>query len=222
VKPLIAVSGPRRGAAAPRMLVQIAIAMAGGTTIQVGPGHKDAPTDIQGAVITGGHDVEPVLYAQESEVLPRYDRERDAYESELIETAISRQLPLLGICRGAQLLNVVLGGDLFQDLRDKRHHTSQRRTILPLKSITIGSQTKLAEILETRSAKVNSLHSQAINRLGDGLIVSARDRDGIIQGIETERAGYLIGTQWHPEFLIYQRPQRQLFADLVSAARQQS
>ena len=87
-----------------------------------------------------------------------------------------------------------------------------------MKTITIKPDTRLAEILSARERKVNSLHSQAIDRLGDGLIVSARDRDDIVQAVEAPQLGYVIGTQWHPEFLLYQRAQRRLFSDLVAAA----
>jgi putative glutamine amidotransferase len=212
------VSGPRRGAAAPRLLVDIALRLAGAEVMQVGPGHHATPAEFQGVVITGGHDIEPVLYAQESEVLPRYDRERDEYESALIDEAVTKRIPLLGICRGAQLLNVRLGGDLHQDLRKHRVRTSHRRTILPLKTIAIAPGSRLAELIGAHEIKVNSLHQQAVDRLGDGLMVSARDSDSIVQAIEHPDFDYLIGTQWHPEFLIYRSAERRLFRDLVSAA----
>jgi hypothetical protein len=88
-----------------------------------------------GVVVSGGHDIDPVLYAEAPEIHPRYDPERDALESAVIDRALARGLPLLGICRGAQLLNVRLGGSLFQELRSRRVHTSNRRTILPLKTL---------------------------------------------------------------------------------------
>lgn len=221
--PLIAVSGPRRGAAAPRLLVSLALRLCGARVAQIGPGRESLPADsYDGVVVTGGHDVEPVLYAQESEVLPRYDRERDEFESALIDDALTRETPLLGICRGAQLLNVRLGGDLHQDLRTQRCHTSNRRTLLPLKEIRICEGSQLAALLGGTGLRVNSLHQQAMDRLGDGLRVCARDRDRIVQAVEHKELDFLIGTQWHPEFLIYRRADRNLFAGLVEAARQRT
>lgn len=220
MRPLIAVSGPRRGAAAPRLLVSLALRLCGARVAQIGPGRGDLSAhSYDGVVVSGGHDVEPVLYAQESAVLPRYDRERDEFESALIDEALARGTPLLGICRGAQLLNVRLGGDLHQDLSNHRRHTSHRRTLLPLKKISIREGSRLACLLGARDLRVNSLHRQAIDRLGDGLSVSARDRDRIVQGIEHAEFDFLIGTQWHPEFLIHRRADRALFAGLVEAAR---
>src|SRR5690606_24403116 len=116
-RPLIAITGPRRGAAMPRLCVALAVWLAGGRPRQLSPADPVSMQRFHGVVVTGGHDVDPVLYAQESQVLPHYDPERDRFESAIIDDALARGLPLLGICRGAQLLNVRLGGDLHQDLR---------------------------------------------------------------------------------------------------------
>jgi putative glutamine amidotransferase len=173
-------------------------------------------------VITGGHDVDPVLYAEESQVLPKYDPERDAFESAIIDDALQRNLPLLGICRGAQLLNVRLGGNLHQDLRNHREHTSHRRTIFPLKTLLVERNTRLHALLGAERASINSLHNQSIARVGNGLDVSGRDLDGIIQAVEDPQRRFLLGVQWHPEFLLLSRQQRALFYALVQAARDQS
>lgn len=217
-RPLIAVTGPRRGAAAPRACVALAVRWAGGRTVQLSPQQPTSPEPYQGVVITGGHDVDPVLYAEESEVLPRYDPERDRFESGIIDDALARGLPLLGICRGAQLLNVRLGGSLFQDLRSFRHHTSDRWTVLPMKTLRVVADSRLAEWFGPDHGRINSLHNQAIDRLGDELRVAARDLDGIVQAVEDPQRPFLLGVQWHPEFLIYLASQRRLFMTLVDAA----
>lgn len=218
-RPLIAITGPSRGGKAPRVLVQLAVWLAGGRGVQLSPRRPESGEPYQGVIITGGHDVDPVLYAEESEVRPRYDSERDAFESEIIDDALDRSLPLLGICRGAQLLNVRRGGNLYQELRSRRVHTSNRATILPLKTLLVEPESRLYELMATDRARINSIHNQGINRLGEGLVVSGRDLDGIVQAVEDPRRDFLMGVQWHPEFLIHSPRQRRLFAALVAASR---
>ncbi|RKT47210.1 gamma-glutamyl-gamma-aminobutyrate hydrolase family protein [Thiocapsa rosea] len=218
--PLIAITGPARGAFGPRLLVALAVRLYGGRPLQVRPGDAPKTLTYQGVVVTGGHDVEPVLYAAEPEVEPNYDRARDALETEVIRDALDRGLPLLGICRGAQLLNVCRGGSLFQDLHSHRCKTSHRWTVLPLKTLCVDDAASvIGRLLGTGRRRINSLHNQAIDRLGEGLRVSGRDLDGIVQAIEDPRADFLVGVQWHPEFLIYVSHQRTLFRALVGHAR---
>ena len=124
-----------------------------------------------------------------------------------------------GICRGAQLLNARRGGNLYQELRSQRRRTSNRRTVLPLKTLDIVPGSRLADLFGTERAQINSLHNQAINQLGQQLQVSGRDLDGIIQSIEDPEHPFLIGVQWHPEFLLLVRRQRHLFQALITAAK---
>ena len=218
-RPVIAITGPRRGALMPRTLVQLGVYWAGGRGQQIRPGEAVPTSHHHGVVISGGHDVEPVLYAQESEVEPRYDPERDAFESAVIDDALARKLPLLGICRGAQLLNVRLGGNLFQELRSRRKLTSNRRTIFPLKTLRVEESSRLHSLLDASTLRINSLHNQGINRLGRSLQVSGRDPDNIVQAVEDPQSAFLLGVQWHPEFLLYMKTQRKIFSALVKAAR---
>jgi putative glutamine amidotransferase len=190
-------------------------------TVQVSPSRPKTNEPYQGIVITGGHDVDPVLYAQEPAVEPRYDSQRDEFESTMIQRAMDHHLPLLGICRGTQLLNVNRGGSLHQELRSRRQHTPNRWSVLPIKHMTLKTDSQLYQIMGRDHVRINSLHNQGIDRLGDNLVVSARDRDDIIQAIESDDHDFLIGVQWHPEFMVYSRPQQQLFHHLVQAARSQ-
>lgn len=203
----------------PRLCVAAAVRLAGGRTVQLAPGDPESASEFQGVVITGGHDVDPVLYAQQSKVVPHYDPDRDAFESAIIDDALQRGLPLLGICRGAQLLNVRLGGDLHQDLRDRRRHTSNRRTVFAMKTLLLEPDTRLSGLIGAERARINSLHNQSIDRLGTNLRVCGRDLDGIVQAVEDPDRRFLLGVQWHPEFLLHARVQRRLFAALVNAAR---
>lgn len=187
--------------------------------MQLSPSRPECPADCDGVVISGGHDVEPVLYAAASQVEARYDPRRDAFESVMIDDALARDLPLLGICRGAQLLNVRLGGSLHQDLRRLRKLTSNRRTVLPLKTLLLTEGSGLRALLGTDRTRINSLHKQSIDRLGRGLAVAGRDLDHIVQAVEAPGRAFLVGVQWHPEFLLYSRRQRALFRALANAAR---
>lgn len=220
-KPVIAITGPSKGAAGPRFLVAQAIRYYGGEPLQLKPGDEKRNQSYQGVVVTGGHDIDPVLYAAEPEVKPKYDAARDTLESAIIDDALARELPLLGICRGAQLLNVRCGGDLFQDLKSRRKLTSNRRTLLPLKTLCLETDSHLARLLGVERGKINSLHNQAIDKVGEGLVISARDLDHITQAIEAPGRRFVIGVQWHPEFLLFMRRQRRLFQALVTAAREE-
>jgi len=186
--------------------------------VQLRPGDALDTRGLDGAVITGGHDVEPALYKAAAEVKGHYDAERDAFESRIIDAALHDGTPLLGICRGAQLLNVCLGGSLFQDLKSRRHETSERRTLLPLKTLVVVADSALAQLFDRPRLKINSLHNQGIDRVGEGLEVSGRDLDDIVQAVEHPRHPFVIGVQWHPEFLLYSARQRRLFRALVQAA----
>ena len=226
-KPIIAITGPEKGAFGPRFLVALAVRFYGGIPLQLRPGDENKSLNYQGVVITGGHDIEPVLYAAEPEIETNYDSARDALESSVIHDAIDRKLPLLGICRGAQLLNVCRGGSLHQEIRSQRQKTSNRWTILPLKTLKVESNddhphhlTKLELILQRKRLKINSLHNQAIDRVGEKLRVSGRDLDNLVQAIEDPSREFLIGVQWHPEFLLYQSAQRRLFKALINSSSQ--
>ena len=148
----------------------------------------------------------------------RLDPARDELESDVLRGSFGRGIPILGICRGSQMLNVVLGGTLHQDayeVYDSRHY----RTILPRKRVQIGEETLLARSARATCLYVNALHSQSVDRLGEGLRVAARDDGGMVQAVERISDPFALGVQWHPEHLIYRRAHRRLFRSLVAAAK---
>ncbi|AUD79271.1 peptidase C26 [Kangiella profundi] len=225
-KPVIAITGPTKGAFGPRLLISWAVRFYGGKPLQLRPGDEHQGYDYDGVIISGGHDVEPVLYAAEPEVEPKYDSARDAFEMKIINHSLQRKLPLLGICRGAQLLNVCRGGSLFQQLRLHRKKTSNRWTFLPLKTlykskVSEASNSLLVSLTGNKTTKINSLHNQGIDRVGDDLIVTGRDADEIVQTIEDPALPFVLGVQWHPEFLLYMKSHRSIFKALVQCAKKQ-
>jgi putative glutamine amidotransferase len=146
------------------------------------------------------------------------DRPRDHLELTLLAESFAQRRPVLGICRGSQLINVFFGGDLHQDLWAADLAPSRYDTILPRRPVQIAESSRLLDQLGTASLRVNSLHNQAVRNLGDGLRVAARDHDGIVQAVEHRRRPFFLGVQWHPEYLPQLRSQSRLFRGLVRHA----
>lgn len=172
-----------------------------------------------GVIISGGTDIDPSLYGLKLDTNPKLDPERDAFESEIIKYALKSNLPLLGICRGAQLLNVLMGGDLYNDLSTIRNKASSKKHLRALKQVYLKRDSILYNLFNRKKIMVNSLHNQAIKNVGDGLISTARDEDEIIQGIESTSHLFIIGVQWHPEYMLHHRCQRRLFFSFVEVAK---
>ncbi len=217
--PLIGATGPAGGIPFAWWATRAALRAVGARPLRLRPGDPWRPHGLDGIVIGGGADIAVTLYDPlEVEVVPP-DPARDGFEIEVIEHAIEEDVPLLGICRGAQLLNVVQGGSLLRDVRSMRRPAHNRSTVLPTRSVIVAEASELAKVMGCQRCKVNSLHRQAVDRPGRGLTVVAHDLDGVPQAIEDTSARFRIGVQWHPEYLAWQRRQRRLFAALVAAAR---
>lgn len=170
------------------------------------PAHAPRLMDrLDGLLLSGGVDVDPALFDEEPHPrLRRVDRQRDDLELALTREALRRDLPILAICRGIQVLNVAAGGTLIQDLPSEvsggeRHDCPQPRS-RRVHRIETEPGTLLRHILGQETIPVNSFHHQAVGRLGSGLVVSARcDEDGVIEGIEMPDPRFVVGVQWHPE-----------------------
>lgn len=200
-----------------------AVRRAGGRPIRITPSQPLADDSrLDGLIVGGGDDIDPALYTGEDNGAAAADPARDRLELALLESALQHGLPVLGICRGAQLLNVALGGSLYADIRPRRQLTSNRRTPLARKTTVLRPHSRLARICGASPLRINSLHHQAVQQLGRGMRTVARDLDGIKQGIESIDAPFRIGVQWHPEYLPGRRAQRRLFAALVGQARRRS
>jgi putative glutamine amidotransferase len=150
-----------------------------------------------------------------------YDPERDSLEKDIIRFALGKNLPVLGICRGAQLMNVALGGSLHQNIGHfYTEDTSNIRSILPRKTITVSAATNLHHYLRTHNCYVNALHKQSINQLGTDIVISAIEPSGVIQAIEKRGHPFFLGVQWHPEYMPQSKIQQGLFSGLVDRARE--
>ena len=148
----------------------------------------------------------------------RLDPARDKLEFAMLEHCAQRKIPVLGICRGSQLMNVYWGGSLYQNITNFYTEYPQLRTIRPRKFIDVEDGTVLFGILGRSRATVNSLHDQSVNELGQGLKVSAREKNGIVQALEHPGYPFMVGVQWHPEFMPLHKEQRRVFKQLVRAA----
>ncbi|HXG51619.1 MAG TPA: gamma-glutamyl-gamma-aminobutyrate hydrolase family protein [candidate division Zixibacteria bacterium] len=162
---------------------------------------------LDGLLISGGNfDIHPRRYGEKAvAALGEIKPERTAFELELIERALRRDMPLLGICGGAQALNVALGGSLYQDISTQLpgagvHQRTPGRTA-PRHSVRILAGTLLRRIVGSERLTVNSRHHQAVKEPGKGLVVNATAGDGLIEGIESRNHPFALGVQWHPEAL---------------------
>lgn len=158
--------------------------------------------EAEGLLLTGGSDIDPRFYGQQPDrALGETDPERDAYELELLTLADRTGLPVLAICRGMQLVNVHRGGTLIQHLaQSERHRRRDTPASAAVHPVVISAGSRLQEILGADQAQVNSRHHQAVDRLGAGLAISARDaEDGVVEAIEDPSHTFLVAVQWHPE-----------------------
>ncbi len=205
------------------MLVALGVKLAGGKPIPVTADNIRGETALDGVILGGGQDIFPMLFDDTPKQGYVYDRARDEMEVKLCEAALEKDVPVLGICRGAQLLNVAYGGSLHLDMtkayEDAHYPDSLLAKIFFRKTITTIAGSLIRRALGAGKVCVNSLHKQAIKTLGDGLITAAVESNGIVQAIEDTSRNFVLGVQFHPEFMLHKKMFRNIFSTFVEAAR---
>ncbi len=147
------------------------------------------------------------------------DLERDEFEIAILQAILEQRKPVLGICRGAQLINAVFGGSLHPEIRGFYDETTYVHSVLRRKKIHIAPNTRLSRLLPRGAYWVNSLHHQAVQDVGPLLKISARESNGLAQAVESNDNRFILGVQWHPEFLPHAPSQLVLFRTLVKEAQ---
>jgi putative glutamine amidotransferase len=165
-RPRVGVTGDGRRWAPSWWCLSLALRLAGAVPERLSVRHEPSGEALDALIISGGNDIGPDLYGGTPHPKTRVDAARDALEIRWIEHACEQELPLLGICRGAQLINVVLGGSLHQDIRPLRKKTYNRPGLLPTKQVFVQADSRIGSYLRRRKLRVNSLHHQAIKSPG--------------------------------------------------------
>ena len=244
-KPKIAITGPNKSGFTAWLFTSFNIRFANGNPYRVTPNQFDGVMDYDGVIIGGGSDIHPENYKKEQvnkvsrslglkikewllypmEFFNRkgssaYDKERDEMEIKFIHYALNNNSPILGICRGHQLLNAELGGTMFESTLPLLKHDKRIRTPFPRKKVLYTTDDSLiAKIAGEDPLKVNAIHSQAIAQPAESLEVTAKEEAGINQVIESKNSEKVLGVQWHPEYLFYMKAHRNIFNWLVTEAK---
>lgn len=187
---------------------------------------------LDGVVFSGGGDIEAHRFGQENhDAAGGFDTERDTFEIDLMQAAFARDMPILAICRGVQVMNVAQGGNLIQDIptqteSDKKHNQraegSGEHDIFQTATVD-GGDNPVTKALGEGEVHINSFHHQALGDIAPTLEVVATSDDGIVEAVFAPAQSYAVGTQWHPERLAWvHAEQQQLFNNLVSAARERA
>jgi putative glutamine amidotransferase len=206
------------------------IEQAGGIPVILAPSgaalHSRLTTRLDGLLLTGGVDIEPSAYGESFHpTVTRISAERDEFEFKLTKTAIEQKMPILAICRGLQVLNVVMGGSLVQDIPamigpEISHDDSERQRHELAHQVTLKTGSRLYEIFKEDRLWVNIFHQQSAKRLGYGLMAVAWADDGVIEGMELPDSHFVVGVQWHPESFWNQGGTfSELFKSFIVAAR---
>lgn len=241
-RPLIAVTVPVRHRAGAPTVGALAESgyikgaeIAGGVPALISPAHEEATSSellelASGVILTGGEDVDPRRYGGRESAAGRVSPERDELEVQVLERALERGLPVLAICRGMQLLNVALGGTLFEDLAEQEvteidHDRTGNAISRHIHDVRLDGIELLAGVFRSETFGANSTHHQALRELADGLTAVGWAEDGLVEVVEYRNGGaggWVAGVQWHPERMLDERTgtNRRLFERFGQAVRE--
>ena len=219
-RPIIGITQPNKSINLNYFAIAICVFLAGGKPKMLTSKHPEPFANIDGLILGSGRDIWPAFFFEKIKKNYEYDFSRDSMEISYFSYAESRDIPILGICRGAQFINVIRGGTLHMSVRAiapafSEYPKNPLKQIYYRKVIFIKKDSLLHDILLSLQYRVNSLHSQAINKTGENLRVAAKDQNGIIQAIEDRTAKFILGVQFHPELLFYRSKIRRLFRKLI-------
>lgn len=222
-RPRIAITEPDADAWLSWLCIALAVWWVGGKPIRATPSHPRFNEQIDGLILAGGTDIDPQRYHGIPKKNYRYDQPRDAMELAWLKRAEAEKLPVLGICRGAQLMNIARGGNLHIDIskvyEEAQYPNGTLAQIFYRKRVHIHRETLLFRLIGEEFSRVNSMHTQSINRLGHFLAIGAQESNSIVQAIEDPSLPMYLGVQFHPEYMIYARRYRNLFRQVVRVAQ---
>lgn len=220
-RPLIAVTRPDVGTKTDGNFkhFNFILSLLGARVIRVSPDQKLDLRDCNALLLSGGADIHPNHYGEAERPNYRHMTDRDAMEMPLFERFRAQGKPIMGVCRGMQMINVCLGGSLYQEIAEHFEGTQYPKKYpkkyFYRKETNIEPSSQLYKIFQKERISINSMHHQAVNKLGKDLIISAQEPKGIIQGIE-HRTENIFGVQWHPELMHFSPDQWQLFKHFIS------
>lgn len=221
--------GITRGSGIPaptHLALQLAVRIAGGIGVTITPRTRIDPALIDGLIVSGGADISPHLFNMVGKKGHRYDHLRDTTELALLAYAERNDIPVLGVCRGAHLMNAHRGGTLHLSVRkaykNARYPSHVFAHLFFRKRITIAPGSLVSRITGRDEIAVNSLHRQSVDAVGSGLVVTAHEQNGVVQAIEDNTREFFIGVQFHPELLIYRPSILKLFRALVAESARRS
>lgn len=180
---------------------------------------------VDGIYFSGGGDIDPLIFGENPiKEIKEIDYDRDEFEIKLFKKAVIKKIPMLGICRGAQIMNVAAGGTLYQDIYAQKeaslgHSPKYAYGGYGHHKVKIMNHSKLYDIFQSEEIVVNSYHHQAVREVAEGFKITAISEDGIIEGIESENLPFAVGIQWHPEIMYKRHPEfLKIFKVFVKAA----